>query len=60
MFHRIQVEEWQSIVQMAGFAFFFTIFITAVLRITRTPKAHIKHLESLPLENDEQKAHPDN
>jgi uncharacterized membrane protein YiaA len=53
MFKRLVVEEWQGVMQMIGFAFFFTVFITATFRAMRTPKAQLKHLESLPLENDE-------
>jgi len=52
MFHRILVEEWQRVLSIVSIAIFFVTFLVTAIRIWRTPREHLQHLENLPLGDD--------
>ena len=53
MFHRIIVEEWQRALSVVSIMLFFAVFILHSVRIRRIPRETIRHMENLPLENDD-------
>ncbi|GEM_PF-982531 len=57
MFHRINVEEWQSTLTIISFMLFFSTFAIAFLRVAAMKKHELGHLENLPLQADEGDAH---
>jgi len=56
-FHRLEFEKWIHLMPQIGLGIFFTLFALAVLRTLLMPKKKLRHLESLPLENDEKPRH---
>jgi uncharacterized membrane protein YraQ (UPF0718 family) len=52
MFHRIELEPWMHILPQIAFWIFFGVFVLAVIRVILTPKARLRHLESLPLDHE--------
>lgn len=52
MFRRLLVEEWQNVLSIISFSIFFAVFMLTLLRLWRTPRPTIEHMESLPLAND--------
>jgi len=55
MFHRLQLEEWHSILRTIGFELFLVIFLLMLLRTIFMPRKKVDHAASLPLENEEVK-----
>ncbi|MEO6786506.1 MAG: hypothetical protein ABI318_10275 [Chthoniobacteraceae bacterium] len=53
MFHRIIVEEWQRVLSTLSITLFLAVFVVHFIRVRRIPRETIKHMENLPLENDD-------
>lgn len=56
MFRRLLIEEWQNVLSIISFSIFFAVFVLTLLRLWRTPRTVVEHLENLPLENDTHEA----
>jgi len=52
IFHRIQLEEWHSMLKSVGFVLFSTVFVMMLLRALLLPRKKIEHASSLPFENE--------
>ena len=52
MFKRLIVEDWQSSMHIVAMTIFIAVFIFTFVRVLCMPKARLKRLSSLPLEND--------
>jgi hypothetical protein len=52
IFHRIRWEQWHLILAAIALLLIFSVFILVVIRILRTPKSKLDHLNSLPLEKE--------
>jgi hypothetical protein len=53
MFKRIIYDDWTSIVPHISFWLTFGVFLVIVVRAMFLRRATVKHLESLPLQEDE-------
>ena len=53
MFHRVIVEEWQRVLSILSITLFLAVFVIHFIRVHRIPRETIKHMENLPLENDD-------
>jgi hypothetical protein len=51
-FHRVQLEEWHSILRTIGFVLFLAVFILMLLRVIFMPKSKVEHDSALPLQNE--------
>jgi hypothetical protein len=51
MFQRIATEEWHFWIKAGTSLFFFLVFVGIVVRAILMPKAKVRHMESLPLED---------
>jgi len=56
-FHRLGFDNWIHLMPQIGLWIFFIVFLLGVLRALLMPKKKVRHLESLPLENDEKPRH---
>ena len=57
MFHRIHLDAWVLILPRIGLWIFLIVFLFGVLRAFLMPKKQLRHLESLPLDQDEKPRH---
>ncbi len=55
MFRRIELEPWMQQMPQIALWIFLAIFLLAVVRILLMPKAQLRHLESLPLDQDQER-----
>jgi hypothetical protein len=53
MFKRLIVENWAQIASLLSFGLIFFVFVTSAARAMLLPKAKVKHMASLPLEDDD-------
>jgi len=53
MFKRIIYDDWTHIVPIISFWLTFGVFLAIVIRAILIKKSKVKHLENLPLEDDE-------
>lgn len=53
MFKRLFVADWMNDLNVIGFTIFFVIFLLIAVWALRLPHARIRHLESLPLEPED-------
>ena len=53
MFRRIELEPWMHLLPQIAFWIFFCVFLLVVVRVIFfTPRARLRHLESLPLDHE--------
>lgn len=57
MFKRIIYEDWVSLIPIISFWFTFGVFLVIVIRALLMKKEHVRHMEHLPLEENDH-AHP--
>lgn len=54
-FHRLQFEQWYSILRAIGCVIFLALFILLLLRVIFMPKSKRERAVALPLENEKTK-----
>lgn len=52
MFKRLVVENWVQIASLLSFGLIFFVFITSAARALLLPKATVKRMAALPLDDD--------
>ena len=52
MFKRLIIENWVQVASVLSFALIFFVFITSAARALLLSKAKVKHMASLPLDDD--------
>ncbi len=52
MFKRLVVENWVQIASLLSFGLIFFVFITSAARAMLLPKAKVRHMASLPLDDE--------